>query len=202
MKLRDLAIHEPAPTLPPAVAGSFGRNMLLPPDEAVRRLSDVLALDEASTSRARLSTCNRLVPLAPRGKKFRRNVEAWLVGFARDDEVLLLTAPPSEESLRHLVFFPETFRRLVEGFGVLQSPDFGIAGMVFPRRVESAQNDLSLPHPWQRAVPFFTHGNGDWDVFMDGGEGVGCYFHEDGVVRHVADTLGQWFDLRYADCLC
>jgi len=201
MKVDALDMYEPGPSLPAGSNEGLVRNVLLPSREAVERLSEVLGLSETGVGRSRLSGCDRVVVLAPRAKKLRRIVEAWLVAFARGDEVLLLTAPASEESLRHLVLFPEPCRRLVESFGVLCSPYLGITGMVFPRAVESARQDLELPARFRGAMPFFYHGNGDWDLFLDGGESIGRYDHEQGTVTPVADRLGQWFDLRYLDCL-
>jgi hypothetical protein len=202
MKIRELDIYEPGPPLPAGVNRELARNVLLPPGEAIARLADILGLSDHGIGRTRLSACDGVVVLAPRSKKLRRNVEAWLLAFARGDELLLLTAPASEESLRHLSLFPDTFRQAVENFGVIRSPYLGLTGMVFPRAAESARQGLDLPAPFRQAVPFFQHGNGDWDLFLDDGESIGCYDHERATVTTVAQRLGEWFDLRYQDCLC
>lgn len=175
MKLRDLTLHEPAPSLPAGAPPALARNAALPAAAAVETFSVVLGLTGADTSRTRLSACNRIVPLMPRAQKMRRNVEAWLIAFALDGDVRLLVSPPAEESLRHLVFFPEPFRRLVGEFGIVRSPALGLTGMIAPRAVESARADLSASAGPDSIVPFFEHGNGDWDVFTDAAGRVGCY---------------------------
>ena len=83
MKIPELTIYEPGPPLPAGANPQLARNVLLPPGEAVARLADVLGLGGHGVGRAGLAACDALRVLAPRAKKLRRNVEAWLVAFAR-----------------------------------------------------------------------------------------------------------------------
>ena len=198
MRLRDLDSYEPAASPPDEIPTALAHTLRGPPRQVVDELARLLELTDRGTSFARLSTCDRILSLAPRSKKERRNAEAWLVAFLRGEEVLLLTAPASAESMRQVHVFPEPCRRMVEQFGIIRSTALGLAGMVAPRAVESARQWLADAVRGDPFVPFFQLGNGDWDLFTDAGR-VGYYLHEEARVAPLTESFGRWFELRYAD---
>jgi hypothetical protein len=124
-----------------------------------------------------------------RSKKLRNRRHLWALHLLRSEEIVLSWVPRTEPAVRTHPLVPLGYVELLDELGRLSFATTATELLDVSQMLE----EQALIG--REVMPFYPHGNGDFDVFNPEHR-VSTYNHEDDVLSPTAESFPEWLDRR------